>query len=61
MVANLKKMAAEAAMDWIKPGMKLGLGTGSTANELVHILGDAVAGGLDVICVPTSKATHALA
>ena len=33
MGVNLKKMAAEAAMDWVKPGMKLGLGTGSTAND----------------------------
>jgi len=61
MGANLKKMAAEAAMDWIKPGMKLGLGTGSTANELVYLLGDAVANGLDIVCVPTSKATAKLA
>jgi len=61
MAVNLKKAAAEAAMQWIKPGMKLGLGTGSTANELVHLIGDAVAKGLNITCVPTSKATHALA
>lgn len=61
MAVNLKKAAAEAAMEWVKPGMKLGLGTGSTANELVHLIGDAVADGLDIICVPTSKATHQLA
>ena len=48
-------------MEWIKPGMNLGLGTGSTANELVHLIGDAVEQGLDITCVPTSKATHALA
>lgn len=61
MAVNLKKAAAVAAMAWIKPGMKLGLGTGSTANELVYLIGDAVAEGLDITCVPTSKATHALA
>lgn len=54
-------MAAEAAMEWIKPGMKLGLGTGSTANELVYLLGAAVADGLDIVCVPTSEATATLA
>lgn len=48
-------------MAWVKPGMKLGLGTGSTANELVHLVGDAVADGLDIVCVPTSKATYELA
>ena len=61
MGVNLKKMAAEAAMDWVKPGMKLGLGTGSTANELVYLLGAAVANGLDIVCVPTSEATAKLA
>lgn len=61
MSVNLKKAAAEAAMEWIKPGMKLGLGTGSTANELVHLIGDAVAQGLDITCVPTSQATYQLA
>lgn len=58
---NLKKAAAQAAMTWIKPGMKLGLGTGSTANELVHLVGDAVADGLEIVCVPTSEATRELA
>lgn len=58
---NLKKMAAEAAMEWVKPGMKLGLGTGSTANELVYLLGAAVGDGLDIVCVPTSEATAKLA
>ena len=61
MGVNLKKMAAEAAMEWIKPGMKLGLGTGSTANELVYLIGAAVADGLDIVCVPTSEATTKLA
>lgn len=61
MAVNLKKAAADEAMKWIKPGMKLGLGTGSTANELVHLIGDAVAQGLDIVCVPTSNATRTLA
>ncbi len=61
MKKNLKKEAAIAAMEWIKPNMKLGLGTGSTANELVHLIGDAVAEGLTITCIPTSKATYELA
>jgi ribose 5-phosphate isomerase A len=56
-----KKAAAEAAMKFVKPGMKIGLGTGSTANHFINALGAAVKRGLDVKCVPTSKATHSLA
>lgn len=54
---SYKHQAAERAMDWVRPGMKLGLGTGSTARAFVDLLGAAVAGGLDVIGVPTSEAT----
>lgn len=41
--------------------MKLGLGTGSTAKHFVDLLGERVKAGLEVICVPTSEATHAQA
>ena len=54
----LKRRAAEAAMDYVKPGMRLGLGTGSTARHFVDLIGAAVRGGLDVVCVPTSEATR---
>ena len=60
-VEQLKIRAAERAMEYVKPGQKLGLGTGSTAEKFVELLGAAVKDGLDVICVPTSKATHAQA
>ena len=53
----LKRAAAQAAFAEVKPGMRLGLGTGSTAKHFVDILGAAVAEGLDCICVPTSEAT----
>ena len=53
-----KQQAAKRALDYVKPGMKLGLGTGSTAEKFVDLLGVEVAGGLDVICVPTSEATR---
>jgi ribose 5-phosphate isomerase A len=53
-----KRQAAEGAMNFIASGMKLGLGTGSTARHFVDLLGAAVARGLDVMGVPTSEATR---
>ncbi len=55
---EMKKKAAERALMFIVPGMKLGLGTGSTAAAFVDLLGKRVAEGLNVICVPTSEATR---
>ncbi|MBN9310266.1 ribose-5-phosphate isomerase RpiA [Devosia sp.] len=52
-----KWLAAKAAMVEVQSGMRLGLGTGSTAKHFVDLVGAAVAGGLDVICVPTSEKT----
>jgi ribose 5-phosphate isomerase A len=56
-----KKQAAEAAMEHVRDGMRLGLGTGSTAAHFVRALGRAVAGGLDIVGVPTSEETRELA
>ena len=53
----LKREAAAMALAEVTSGMRLGLGTGSTARHFVDLLGERVAGGLDVICVPTSEAT----
>ncbi len=61
MSAELKRRAAAAALDFVEPGMKLGIGTGSTADEFTKLLGARVAAGLDVIGVPTSERTAALA
>lgn len=52
-----KQAAARAALDHVKPGMKLGLGSGSTAAHFIEGLGERVRGGLQVLCVPTSLAT----
>jgi ribose 5-phosphate isomerase A len=60
MIDDLKRKAALAAMDAVRPGMRLGLGTGSTAAHFVRALGMAVREGLSVIGVPTSEATAAL-
>ena len=56
-----KLAAAREAMALIEPGMRLGLGTGSTAKHFVDLLGERVAAGLDVLCVPTSEVTRAQA
>jgi len=54
----LKQRASERALEYVTSGMRLGLGTGSTAAKFVAVLGEKVASGLEVVCVPTSEATH---
>ena len=56
-----KRLAAEAAIELVTSGMRLGLGTGSTAKHFVDIVGERVKAGLEVVCVPTSEATRAQA
>ncbi len=59
---ELKRKAAERALGLVGPGMRIGLGTGSTAAHFVRALGAEIrARRLDVIGVPTSEATHRLA
>lgn len=57
----MKRAAAAAALETVTHGMKLGLGTGSTAAHFVDLLGARVRDGLDVLCVPTSERTRAQA
>ncbi|MGJ8528379.1 ribose-5-phosphate isomerase RpiA [Maritalea sp.] len=54
-------MAAKAAMGEVKSGMRIGLGTGSTAKHFVDFLGAEVANGFECLCVPTSEVTAAQA
>lgn len=56
-----KRSAALKALELVSDGMRLGLGTGSTAAMFVEALGERVAGGLNVTGVPTSQATRAQA
>jgi ribose 5-phosphate isomerase A len=56
---KLKHAAAARAVEFVRPGMRLGLGTGSTAKHFVALLAERVRGGLDVVGVPTSEATRA--
>lgn len=58
---DLKRQAAEAAVGLVERGMRLGLGTGSTAKHFVDLVGARYKAGVDVLCVPTSEATRAQA
>ncbi|MDB5572405.1 MAG: ribose-5-phosphate isomerase RpiA [Hyphomicrobiales bacterium] len=58
---DLKRRAAAQALTHVTEGMRLGLGTGSTAKHFVDLLGERVKAGLNVLCVPTSEATRAQA
>lgn len=57
---KLKIKAAAVALDFVSDGMRLGIGTGSTAEEFVRLLAVRVAEGLSVIGVPTSERTAQL-
>lgn len=57
---QLKIEAAREALGYVEDGMKLGIGTGSTAEEFVRLLAVKVGEGLSIIGVPTSERTAAL-
>src|SRR5476651_2907712 len=57
----LKRAAAERAVALVTDGMVLGLGSGSTAEIAVELLAQRVAGGLDIVGIPTSERTRVLA
>jgi len=56
-----RRRAAEAALEDVRPGMKLGLGSGRSAEQFVRLLAERVRGGLAVVGVPTSARTAELA
>ncbi len=53
-----KRAAAARALDFVGPGMRLGLGSGSTAKHFVELLAVRVRAGLPLIAVATSEATR---
>ena len=57
----LKRAAAAKALEYVVDGMKLGLGSGSTAEMFVEMLAPRVRGGQKLLCVPTSERTAAKA
>ena len=60
-LAPLKRAAAAKALEYVVDGMKLGLGSGSTAELFVELLAPRIRGGQKLLCVPTSERTAALA
>ena len=56
-----KRVAAEAAVALVEPGMVVGLGTGSTAAYAIDALIRRVAAGLDIVAIPTSERSAAQA
>ena len=54
---ELKKAAAEKAVEQVESGMVLGLGTGSTAAFVIARVGELVAQGTKVVAIPTSERT----
>jgi len=61
MADEFKRQAALAALDEVRDGMVVGLGTGSTASYFIRELGARVSGGLKVAAIPTSEASYQLA
>jgi ribose 5-phosphate isomerase A len=57
---SLKIKAAAEALTYVRDGMRLGVGTGSTAEEFVRLLAVEVASGMKIIGVPTSERTASL-
>ena len=60
-IDRLKRLAAARALELVTPGMKLGLGSGSTTGMFIELLGERVRDGLSVVAVPSSEATAAQA
>lgn len=57
---ELKKVAAAKAVEFVEDGMRLGIGTGSTANEFIRLLAERVKAGLHITGVATSKRSEKL-
>ena len=58
---SLKRAAAEKALELVRDGMLLGLGSGTTVRYFTEGVGRLVADGMRVRGVPTSRATAELA
>ncbi|KAI7255672.1 hypothetical protein KC345_g11095, partial [Hortaea werneckii] len=58
MSINVKQLAAEKAVEYVEDGMKVGLGTGSTAYWAIRKLGERVREGLKITAVATSQASE---
>lgn len=61
MEPNMKKLAAEKAVEWLEPGMLVGLGTGSTAYWAIKRIAERVKEGLDIRAVASSVRSEQMA
>ena len=57
-MSDKKKLAAEKAVELVQDGMKVGLGTGSTAFFAIEAIGRLVKNGYKILAVPTSLASE---
>lgn len=58
---NLKELAAREAVKYVRSGMVVGLGSGSTASIAIRLIGELVRAGTEVIGIPTSRDSEILA
>lgn len=58
---NAKQAAGYRAAEWVKDGMTIGLGTGSTAYYAIEKIGEMVSQGLRIRAIATSNASEDLA
>jgi ribose 5-phosphate isomerase A len=56
-----KEVAARASLDFIRDGAVVGLGSGSTATDVLRLLGERIRAGLKILGIPTSRKTAELA
>src|ERR1700722_18426904 len=55
-----KALVGQRAAELVEPGMRVGLGTGSTSVAFIKALGERVKAGLKIRCVASSDASEAL-
>ena len=60
MSKEMKIIAAKEALTYVKDGMKIGLGTGSTVDEFLILLSEEIQNGLNIYGVVTSEKTKNL-
>lgn len=60
-IINTKKIAAERAVEYVKDGMWVGLGTGSTAIWAIHAIANKIKEGMQIKAIATSKQSELMA
>ena len=56
-----KEVAARASLRFVRDGAVVGLGSGSTATDVLRLLGERIRAGLKILGIPTSRKTGELA